>query len=59
MEINTKTVKALPILYQDCEIPGFLKDKLYADFRSSDTDPEVFERSVNQLLKRLLPNEEI
>ncbi len=57
LEISHKRLKVLPILYRDCEIPGFLKDKKYADFRGCDTDPSVFEGSVERLLSRLLPNQ--
>jgi hypothetical protein len=34
-ELEMKEVFVLPILYKDCEIPLFLKDKVYADFRNS------------------------
>lgn len=36
----------LPILIEKCEIPIFLRDKLYADF----THPDMFEKSFNKLL---------
>ena len=32
-EIRGKKVKVLPLLIENCEIPPFLRDKLYADFR--------------------------
>jgi hypothetical protein len=32
-EIRGKRVKVLPVLLEDCVIPSFLKDKVYADFR--------------------------
>lgn len=32
-EIASRQVRVLPILLDDCNIPGFLRDKLYADFR--------------------------
>lgn len=32
-ELEEKRVVVLPVLLEDCEIPLFLKDKLYADFR--------------------------
>jgi hypothetical protein len=32
-EISGKRVVVLPILHKECEIPGFLRDKIYADFR--------------------------
>lgn len=35
LELEKKRVVVLPALIEDCEIPLFLKDKMYADFRSS------------------------
>lgn len=32
-ELEEKRVVVLPVLLEDCEIPLFLRDKLYADFR--------------------------
>ena len=32
-EISSKNVKILPVLIDDCNIPIFLREKLYADFR--------------------------
>jgi hypothetical protein len=32
-EIGNRRVKVLPLLYRDCLLPGFLRDKKYADFR--------------------------
>ena len=55
LEMNNKAVKVLPILYRDCEIPPFLRDKLYADFRGGESDTAVFEGSVERLLSRVLP----
>ena len=34
-ELEEKKVLILPLLIEDCEIPVFLKDKLYADFREN------------------------
>lgn len=48
-EIAGRRVKVLPILLESCEIPVFLRDKLYADF----TDPSSFDRSLAQLLRAL------
>lgn len=45
-EIVGRKVKVLPILLEKCEIPGFLKDKLYADF----TNPENFDTQFSRLL---------
>lgn len=48
-EINAKSVKVLPLLHKDCDIPPFLKGKLYADFSGADK----FQDSLNKLLRRL------
>jgi len=37
-ELEEKRVVVLPALLEDCEIPIFLKDKLYADFRRDFQD---------------------
>lgn len=33
-ELNEKRVVTIPVLLEDCKIPLFLQDKLYADFRT-------------------------
>jgi hypothetical protein len=48
-EINGKKMKVLPILLEKCEMPVFLKDKLYADF----TNPADFKNSLFQLLSAM------
>jgi hypothetical protein len=37
-ELEEKRVVVLPVLLEDCTIPPFLRDKKYADFRSSFED---------------------
>lgn len=37
-EIKGKRVKVLPLLYEPCDIPGFLLEKLYADFTGNFSD---------------------
>jgi len=37
MQINNNRIKVLPALFADCDIPGFLIEKTYADFRSDKT----------------------
>ena len=51
MEIQDRKVKVIPILYKDCEIPVFLNDKVYADFRNR----KMFQHSFMKLLDVLLP----
>ena len=48
-EIASGEVVVLPLLYERCEIPEFLKGKLYADF----TDPANYEPMLAKLLRRL------
>lgn len=48
-EISTGEVVLLPLLYEECELPGFLKGKLYADF----SKPEEYEAVLGKLLRRL------
>lgn len=48
-EIETGSVVVLPLLYEECELPPFLKGKLYADF----TSPAAFAESLEKLLTRL------
>lgn len=45
-EIAGKKVKVLPILLERCKVPGFLRDKLYADF----TNPKNFDTQFSRLL---------
>ena len=47
-ELRDRNVFVLPIIIDDCEIPLFLLDKLYADFRMS------YEQGLESLLKRVL-----
>jgi len=37
-ELDEKRVLVLPVLVEDCEIPIFLREKLYADFRGKFAD---------------------
>ncbi|WGM40820.1 toll/interleukin-1 receptor domain-containing protein [Caulobacter sp. NIBR1757] len=48
-EIGTGEVVVLPLLYEKCDLPGFLKGKLYADFTTGDE----YEASLGKLLRRL------
>ncbi|WP_252238841.1 TIR domain-containing protein [Clostridium sp. VAP51] len=48
-EIFDKRVKVLPLLYKKCDITGFLKGKLYADF----TSKKKYEESFHKLLDTL------
>ncbi len=48
-EIASGEVVVLPLLYEECELPEFLKGKLYADFST----PEEYEAVLGKLLRRL------
>jgi len=46
-ELEEKRVVVLPVLAEDCEIPLFLRDKMYADFRTD------FDRGLRQVRESL------
>lgn len=48
-EIDGNRVKVLPLLIEDVDLPGFLKGKLYADFRQ----PDSYENELDKLTRRL------
>jgi len=48
-EIASGQVVVLPLLYKPCDLPDFLKGKLYGDF----TSPSSYRSSLNTLLRRL------
>ena len=48
-EIDGKTIKVLPLLFENCALPAFLEDKLYADF----TDPDDFNTPFLRLLRSI------
>lgn len=48
-EITSGEVVVLPLLYEQCDLPEFLKGKMYADF----SKPEEYEAMLAKLLRRL------
>jgi hypothetical protein len=48
-ELDEKRVLVLPVLLEDCEIPIFLREKMYADFRSNFA--VALKKLVDALLK--------
>lgn len=52
-ELEEKRVVTIPVLLEDCQIPLFLRDKYYADFRSD------FQKAIRQLQDNLLRNTDI
>jgi hypothetical protein len=48
-EIESDQVVVLPLLYEPCDIPSFLRTKLYGDF----TSPSLYRDSLRKLLRRL------
>lgn len=50
-EMDEGRVVVLPILLDDVKLPGFLKGKLYADFRSENS----YQKGLTKLLDRLGP----
>jgi hypothetical protein len=47
-EFERGGVYVVPLLYQPCQVPGFLKEKLWADFRG-----KKYKAGLHQLVKRL------
>lgn len=54
-ELDEKRVVVIPVLLEECEIPLFLKEKLYADIRS-DIDSGV-DSIINSVAKVSNPNQ--
>jgi hypothetical protein len=54
-ELAERKVRVLPILIEKCEIPEFLKDKIYADF----SDPRDFDAPFASLLRALGVNRQL
>ena len=52
IQISESYVKVLPILLRDCEMPGFLLDRVYADFRDEDNYREALEKVLDSIKKR-------
>ena len=48
-EIASGEVVVLPLLYEQCDLPEFLKGKMYADF----SKPEEYDAMLAKLLRRL------
>ena len=48
-EISGKRVVVLPILYNSCTIPGFLRDKIYSDFRNESS----YNVGIDQIMRRV------
>lgn len=43
------SIKVLPILLKECELPGFLVGKLYADFKKDDSYQDSFKVLLNTI----------
>ena len=50
LEIEDKKVHLAPLLYRRCEIPTFLKDRIYVDI----THPSKYRRGFATLLRRFI-----
>lgn len=49
IQISEAYVKVLPILLRDCEMPGFLLDKIYADFRDENNYQDALRRLLESI----------
>ena len=45
-QLSDRDASVLPIMVADCQVPGFLRDRLYADFR----DPGDYDNALRRLL---------
>ena len=50
IEVSKGPVKILPILLSDCQVPGFLRGKLYADFRDEREYSSVLDKLIASIL---------
>ena len=48
-QIRGKNIAVLPVIVDDCELPGFLQEKRYADFRNAN----AFDKSLSELAAAL------
>lgn len=48
-EISGRRIKVLPIMYETCELPGFLLGKFYSDFTDEAEYPQSFKRLVESV----------
>jgi hypothetical protein len=48
-EIAGRKVKVLPVLYQSCELPGFLLGKFYADFTDDRNYPSALKKLIESM----------
>ncbi len=51
-EVTSQRIRVLPILIEPCDLPPFLRDKLYADFTKS------YDSGLEALLNVLIPKED-
>lgn len=51
-ELRSKRVKVFPILLKNCELPAFLRGKLYADFRKEENYEKALDLLVRSLKRR-------
>lgn len=48
-QLSAKKVKTLPLLYVKCDLPGFLRGKLYADF----TEAYTYDESLSKVARAI------
>jgi hypothetical protein len=56
-EVSDNKNTIIPVLIEDCEIPVFLRDKVYADFRSSFDEP--LQKLIKALKAKQKPGREV
>jgi hypothetical protein len=54
-QIDGKPIKVLPVLIEDCEVPGFLRTRVYADFRHANQYEVALEKLMSAMELYFLP----
>ncbi|MGN2431056.1 toll/interleukin-1 receptor domain-containing protein [Pseudomonas syringae] len=49
LQLKGKAIKILPLMYKECELPGFLPGRFYADFRKEADYEKSFELLINSM----------
>ena len=57
-QATTSKPRVIPVLYRDCDIPLFLKSRVWVDFRDTESDDAKFEDRIKALLGQAAPPEE-
>ncbi len=54
IQISESYIKVLPILLRNCDMPGFLLDKVYADFREEEKYQDLFAKLLKSIQSKYI-----